>query len=69
MVIPFDSLPTADADKAGAQQLVDGTLWVHIYLVWSHLTIFLTVSGPPEQVQSQSSWVRSAMNSLSLVIQ
>jgi hypothetical protein len=44
-------------------------LWMHIYLVWPHLTIYLTLSGPPEQVHSQSSWARTAMNSLSLVIQ
>ena len=67
--IPLDSMPTADADKAGAQQLVDDTLWIHIYLVWPHLSVYLTLSGPSNQVLDEDSWARTAVNSLSLVIQ
>jgi hypothetical protein len=67
--IPVDSLPETNADKAGGEQFVGGLLWLHIYLVWPHLTIYVTLSGPPDQVQNRNSWARSAINSLSLIIQ
>lgn len=30
-----------------------GNLWIHAYLVWPHLTVYATVSGPPEQAGKQ----------------
>lgn len=42
--------PEGSVDQASAEYLdKNGVLWIHSYLVWPHLTIYATISGPPHQ--------------------
>lgn len=47
----------------------DGVTWVHAYLVWPHLTVHATISGPRESVRADDSWASEALRSLGLNLQ
>jgi hypothetical protein len=56
-------------DQAAAEQQIDGLIWIHAYFVWTHLTVYVTMSGPAEVVHDPNSWARTALRSLSLSLQ
>jgi len=41
-----------------------GLLWIHSYLVWPHLTIYATVSGPAEQARDRDNWALNGLRTL-----
>jgi hypothetical protein len=47
----------------------DGVSWLHAYLVWPHLAIYTSISGPRDEVCSEESWARHALESLALRVQ
>ena len=47
---------------------VDARTWIHTYLVWPHLTIHTTVSGPKSIVSSPDNWARHAVASIALAV-
>jgi len=46
-----------------------GMVWLHTYLVWPHLTIYVTISGPPGVAETMENWAIRAINSLTLTTQ
>jgi len=59
--------PDAALDQATAEFIdVNGLLWVHCYLVWPHLTVYATISGPEALVRDQSNWALQAIKNLRL---
>jgi len=46
-----------------------GMVWLHTYLVWPHLTIYVTISGPPGVAETRENWAIRAINSLTLTTQ
>jgi hypothetical protein len=44
-----------------------GVLWVHSYLVWPHLAIYATISGPEDLVRDQDNWAFQGLKSIKLV--
>ncbi len=61
----------AHAPDQAAAEVVDanGVPWFHVYLVWPHLAIYASITGPLDEVRSQESWARSALESLALRVQ
>ena len=60
--------PDAAVDQATAEFTDEnGVLWVHVYLVWPHLTIYATISGPEELVRNQDNWAIRGLQSVKLV--
>ena len=59
--------PDLSVDQASAE-FVDsnGVLWVHTYLVWPHLTIYATVSGPDRVVANPDNWALQGLKSVRL---
>jgi hypothetical protein len=57
------------ADQAVAERFDGESLWLHCYLVWPHLTVYVTLSGAVKEVQNPSSWARAALSSLSISLQ
>ncbi len=52
-------------DFAGAINLKeDGWIWTHIYLVWSDLSVYATISKPPYEAPNVDRWAIDAVNSL-----
>lgn len=61
--------PETSVDQATAEFLDDnGVVWIHSYLVWPHLTIYSTISGPEADVRKPDSWATQALMSLRLVV-
>jgi hypothetical protein len=61
--------PDSHVDQATAEFIDEkGFLWIHSYLVWPHLTIYATVSGPEELVRDQDNWAIQGLKSVRLVI-
>ena len=61
--------PDSYVDQATAEFTDEkGVLWVHSYLVWPHLTIYATISGPEELVRDQGNWAIQGLKSVKLVI-
>jgi hypothetical protein len=57
-------------DQAAAETIDSNNVaWLHAYLVWPHLAIYATISGPSGQVNSESSWARLALMKLELAFQ
>ena len=46
-----------------------GVVWLHTYLVWPHLTIYVTISGPPGVAGTLENWAIQAINSIRLATQ
>jgi hypothetical protein len=60
--------PDSAVDQATAEFTDEnGVLWVHSYLVWPHLTIYVTISGPEELVRGQDNWAIQGLKSIKLV--
>lgn len=57
-----------DVDQAAAELLEGGVLWMHCYLVWPHLTIYATISGPPGTVRDPNNWALEGLGSLTPII-
>jgi len=53
-------------DQAAAEHPDGDATWIHAYFVWPHLSIYVTISGPPEEVYDPDSWARIALKNLSL---
>lgn len=45
----------------------NGTVWIHAYLVWPHLTVYATISGPEELTRNQNNWAVQGLRSIRLV--
>ena len=59
--------PDPSVDQATAEFTDDkGLLWVHSYLVWSHLTVYSTISGPKDLVRDPDNWPVQSLKSLRL---
>ena len=43
-----------------------GLLWIHVYLVWPHLTVYATLSGPEATIKNEKNWAYNALATLSL---
>jgi hypothetical protein len=60
----------ASVDQAIGEMTDDGGLtWLHIYLVWPHLTVYATISGPEDRVKDTKGWAYDAVKRLSLNLQ
>lgn len=58
-----------NVDQATAELLDhNGVLWVHSYLVWPHLAIYATISGPPGLVRDSDNWAFKGLRSLEPII-
>jgi hypothetical protein len=54
-------------DQATAEFTDDkGLLWVHSYLVWPHLTVYSTISGPETLVRDSDNWAFRSLKNLRL---
>jgi hypothetical protein len=61
--------PDLAVDQATAEFTdAKGVLWVHTYLVWPHLTIYATISGPKALVTDKNNWTIQGLKSVRLVI-
>jgi hypothetical protein len=56
-------------DQAFAEQSDGRLAWLHGYFVWSHLTVYATISGPEREVNDPENWAISALRSLALSVQ
>jgi hypothetical protein len=57
-------------DQAVAEFIDEcGLLWIHAYLVWPHLTVYATISGPPKIVGSPDNWALSSLKTLRPLLQ
>jgi hypothetical protein len=61
--------PDPAVDQAAAEQQADGLVWIHAYFVWTHLTVYATLSGSAESVRDPNSWARTALKTLSVSLQ
>lgn len=62
--------PSATVDQATAEHVDEnGLVWVHSYLVWPHLTVYATISGPPNLVRDTSNWALQSVRTLRLTTQ
>lgn len=62
-----DIHPDSTVDQATAQFTDEkGLLWVHSYLVWPHLTVYATISGPEELATNNGNWAFQGVRSLRL---
>jgi len=60
--------PDSAVDQAAAEFIDEnGILWVHSYLVWPHLTIYATISGPEGLVRDQGNWAIQGLKKIKLV--
>ena len=59
----------ANTEQAIAETFDDkGLLWVHSYIVWPHLTVYATISGPEDTVRNPENWAISALCEMRLNI-
>ena len=59
--------PATIVDQATAEYRAgDDCVWVHSYIVWPHLTIYATVSGPEALVRDKNNWAFRAIKSLAI---
>lgn len=62
--------PDQFVDQATAEFLdAEGYLWIHSYLVWPHLSVYVTVSGPEADVRQPGNWAINAVQSVALTVQ
>jgi hypothetical protein len=45
-----------------------GLTWVHVYLVWPHISVYATISGPDELVRVENNWAYEAVKSACLIL-
>jgi hypothetical protein len=61
--------PDTTVDQATAEYLDEnGLLWIYTYLVWPHLTMLATISGPEEESRNQDSWASHSISSIRLAV-
>lgn len=61
--------PDPSVDQAtGEFTDTDGLLWVHSYLVWPHLTVYSTISGPKDLVSDTDNWAVQSLKSVRLIM-
>jgi len=52
-------------DQATAEHTAsDGALWVHTYLVWPHVAVYVTLCGPATLVRNKENWALCAIRSI-----
>jgi hypothetical protein len=51
-------------DCAAASGNEDGVKWLYCYAVWPDLTVLITISGPPGELEQQRLWAYEALRSL-----
>jgi hypothetical protein len=57
-------------DKAAAQYTGDdGNVWIHIYLVWHHLAVYATISGPEDMLRKRDNWALETLRTIHLTVQ
>lgn len=57
--------PDPTVDQATAQFSDEkGALWVNSYLVWPHLTVYATLSGPEDLVRDNGNWAFQGIRTL-----
>lgn len=64
----LNSEPNVD-QAIGEVTDADGLTWLHIYLVWPHLTVYATISGPGDLVKAANGWAYEAVQGLRLNVQ
>ena len=60
-----------DGTEQAIAETVDtnGLLWLHAYIVWPHLTVYATVSGPQDEIRNRKNWAIRALQTLRLTVQ
>jgi hypothetical protein len=62
--------PDPRVDQATAEFTDENdVVWVHSYLVWPHLAIYATISGPGDLVTDQNNWAIQGLKSVRLKTQ
>jgi hypothetical protein len=57
-------------DQEAAEYTDDqDVVWVHVYFVWPHLTVYATISGPEELVSDHNNWAFQGLRSMQLTTQ
>lgn len=57
--------PKGCPDVAAASGIdEEGIRWFYCYAVWPDLTVFITISGPVEELRKFGNWAFNALNSL-----
>jgi hypothetical protein len=58
------------AERAIAETIdPEGLLWVHAYIVWPHLTVYATISGPEDELRNPKNWAITALETVKLCVQ
>ena len=61
--------PNEGIDQATAEYVdPNGVLWIHSYLVWPHVTVYVLISGPAALLRSQPNWAMEAAKSIDLSV-
>jgi hypothetical protein len=47
----------------------EGTYWMHAFLVWPHMLLYVTVLGPRPLEEERDSWAFAAIRSIAPTIQ
>jgi hypothetical protein len=69
-VLENTSLLIPGAEYAIGETLDEnGLLWIHAYIVWPHLTVYVTISGPEDVVRTSPNWAQVAMESMRVRVQ
>jgi hypothetical protein len=58
----------SSVDQAVGEISEDGLLWIHVYLVWSHLTVYATISGPPDIVRRSDNWAMECLREIGTIV-
>jgi hypothetical protein len=62
--------PDPMLDQATAESVdKNGLVWVHSYLVWTHLSVYATISGPANLVKEKNNWALQSLRTLRLTTQ
>jgi len=62
--------PDQSVDQTTAEFLdSEGCLWIHSYLVWPHLSVYVTISGPEAEVRKPRNWAMNAVHSIAPTVQ
>jgi hypothetical protein len=55
-------------EAVGETKYESGLSWIHVYLVWPHLSVYATISGPDELVRVENNWSYEAIKSICLTL-
>jgi hypothetical protein len=56
-------------EAVGEMRDESGLMWLYIYLVWPHLAVYATISGPDELIRDENNWAFEAVKGISLNLQ